>query len=172
MMNVKKSRFLGAVEQVGNALPHPAALFALFGLFTLFLSWMGTLLGWEGVHPASGETIGVVNLVSKEGLHRILLKMVDNYTGFAPLGIVMVAMLGIGIAESSGLIRAAINGMLLRAPRSAITFMVVFTGIISNMASDLGYILIIPLSGVIFHSLGRHPVAGMSAAFAGVSGGF
>jgi aminobenzoyl-glutamate transport protein len=98
--------------------------------------------------------------------------MVNNYTGFAPLGIVMVALLGIGVAESSGLIKAAINSMLVKTPAKFITFMVIFTGVISNVASDLGYILIIPLAGVIFHALGRNPLVGMSAAFAGVSGGF
>jgi aminobenzoyl-glutamate transport protein len=133
---------------------------------------MGHYLSWDAIHPATGNSIRVINLLSKEGLHRILLEMVDNYTGFAPLGIVMVAMLGIGIAESSGLIKAAINALLIKAPKNSVTFMIVLTGILSNTASDIGYILIIPLSGVIFHSLGRHPIAGMSAAFAGVSGGF
>jgi len=98
--------------------------------------------------------------------------MVDNYTGFAPLGIVMVALLGIGVAESSGLMKTAINLMVIKAPKSMITFIIVFTGVMSNVASDLGYILIIPMAGVIFHSLGRHPIAGIAAAFAGVSGGF
>ncbi len=166
------NRFISIVEKGGNALPHPAALFAIFGIITLFVSLFGFLSGWQGVNPASGETIQIVNLLSVEGLHRILLSMVDNYTGFAPLGIVMVAMLGIGVAESSGLIKTAVNALLLKAPRKSVTFMIVFTGIMSNMASDLGYILIIPLAGVIYHSLGRHPIAGMSAAFAGVSGGF
>lgn len=168
----KKISFLTSLEKMGNKLPHPAALFGIFALTTLLISLLGNLLGWSGIHPATGESITIVNLISKEGLHRILLEMVDNYTGFAPLGIVMVAMLGIGIAESSGLIKAAINNLLIKAPKNSITFMIVFTGILSNIASDLGYILIIPLAGVIFHSLGRNPLAGMSAAFAGVSGGF
>jgi aminobenzoyl-glutamate transport protein len=166
------NRFIGIIEKGGNALPHPAVLFAIFAIITLVISAIGYALGWHGVNPADGTTINVVNLVSTEGLHRIILEMVDNYTGFAPLGIVMVAMLGIGIAESSGLIKAAINALLLRAPRRSVTFMIVFTGIMSNIASDLGYLLIIPLAGVIFHTLGRHPIAGMAAAFAGVSGGF
>src|SRR5690554_8150698 len=98
--------------------------------------------------------------------------MVNSYTGVAPLGIVMVAMLGIGVAESSGLISTGVKALLVKAPAKIITMMVVFTGILSNVASDIGYILIIPLAGTIFHSLGRHPMAGMAAAFAGVSGGF
>lgn len=164
--------FFGFVERAGNALPHPALLFGLFAIITLLFSAVGGFFGWAGVHPATGETVQVVNLLSRDGIHRILLEMVSNYTDFAPLGIVMVALLGIGVAESSGLIRASINALLVKAPPKSITFMVVFTGILSNMASDLGYLLIIPLAGVIFHSLGRHPIAGMSAAFAGVSGGF
>ncbi len=171
-MKKNDNRIMKSVERIGNALPHPAALFGIFALITLLFSGIGHWLNWSGVNPANGEPIHVINLISKTGLHKILLEMVNNYTGFAPLGIVMVAMLGIGIAESSGLIRAAINALLVKAPKSSITFMVVFTGIMSNVASDLGYILIIPLAGVIFHSLGRHPIAGMSAAFAGVSGGF
>jgi aminobenzoyl-glutamate transport protein len=171
-MKKKKNNILGAVEKVGNALPHPAALFALFALTTLLLSLLGHYLQWQGFNPGNGETVKIVNLLSRYGLHRILLEMVDSYTGFAPLGIVMVAMLGIGIAESSGLIKASINLLLIKAPRNSITFLIVFTGILSNIASDLGYILIIPLAGIIFHSLGRHPIAGMAAAFAGVSGGF
>ncbi len=174
----KKSRgrffqqFLNVVERGGNALPHPASLFAILALLALLFSLIGYHLGWHAVHPATSETVNTVNLLSKEGLHRILLGMVDNYTGFAPLGIVMVALLGIGIAESSGLINAAIRLLVFKAPRRLITFVVVLAGILSNMASDLGYVLIIPMAGIIFHSLGRHPIAGMAAAFAGVSGGF
>lgn len=166
------NKFITVVEKGGNALPHPAALFGIIALITLVISAIGSYLGWQGVNPASGETIKVINLLSVEGLHRILLEMVNNYTGFAPLGIVMVAMLGIGIAESSGLIKAAINALMIRAPKKWVTFIIVFAGVMSNTAADLGYLVIIPLAGVIFHSLGRNPLAGMSAAFAGVSGGF
>jgi aminobenzoyl-glutamate transport protein len=116
LKNINTKILLG-VEKVGNALPHPAALFGLFALFTLLISALGFYLQWSGLHPATGETILVVNLLSKEGLHRILLEMVDNYTGFAPLGIVMVALLGIGVAESSGLIRVTINALLVKAPK-------------------------------------------------------
>lgn len=172
ILNNSLNRFISIVERGGNALPHPAALFGILALLVLVVSLIGYLLNWHGINPANGETITVINLVSVEGLHRILLGMVENYVGFAPLGIVMVAMLGIGVAESSGLIKSAINALLVRAPRHWVTFIIVFSGIMSNIASDLGYLVIIPLAGVIFHSLGRHPVAGMSAAFAGVSGGF
>ncbi|MBC7124459.1 MAG: AbgT family transporter [Bacteroidales bacterium] len=113
-MNEKRKRsfsdkVLHGIEVAGNALPHPAALFGLFGLVTILFSYIGFLLDWQGVNPANGETVRIINLLSKEGLHRIILGMVDNYTGFAPLGIVMVAMLGLGVAESSGLVKAGIN---------------------------------------------------------------
>jgi aminobenzoyl-glutamate transport protein len=165
-------RFLHFVEVGGNALPHPASIFGLLALTVLIFSWLGAWFGWTARHPATGEIVSVVNLLSKEGIHRILLQLVDNYTSFAPLGIVMVALLGIGMAEGSGLISAAIRLLVLRAPKRLITFVIVMSGILSNTASDLGYVLIIPMAGIIFHALGRHPIAGMAAAFAGVSGGF
>jgi len=165
-------KLLNWTERVGNALPHPATLFALFALAALLLSGLGHLLGWEVIHPGTKELVRPVNLLSHDGVHRILLEMVDNFTGFAPLGIVLVAMLGIGIAEHSGLIHALIRLLVLNAPAKLLTFVVVFAGIISNMAADVGYVLLIPLAGVIFLAVGRHPVAGMAAAFAGVSGGF
>ena len=163
---------LNWTERAGNALPHPATLFAIFALSVLVVSYIGHLLGWEVIHPGTGETVTPVNLLSREGIHRILIEMVDNYTGFAPLGIVMVAMLGIGIAEKSGLVHALIRLLVLNSPRHLLTFVLVFSGIISNVASDIGYVLLIPMAGVIFMAVGRHPIAGMAAAFAGVSGGF
>jgi aminobenzoyl-glutamate transport protein len=171
----KKSFFdiiLDWTERIGNALPHPATLFALFALAALLLSALGAFMGWEVIHPGTKELIRPVNLLSHDGIHRILLEMVDNFTGFAPLGIVLVAMLGIGIAEHSGLINAIIRLLVLNSPKHLLTFVLVFSGIISNTASDVGYVLLIPLAGVIFMAVGRHPVAGMAAAFAGVSGGF
>jgi len=176
---VKSKKFTGILKQilnwterVGNALPHPATLFALFALAALLLSAVGYFLQWEVIHPGTKEIVRPVNLLSHNGIHRILTEMVDNFTGFAPLGIVLVAMLGIGIAEQSGLINAVIRILVLNARGRLLTFAVVFTGILSNIASDVGYVLLIPLAGVIFLAVGRHPVAGMAAAFAGVSGGF
>jgi len=165
-------RFLNITEKVGNALPHPATLFALFALATLMFRGIAYWAGWSAVHPATGERVDVINLLSREGFHRILLELVDNFTGFAPLGIVLVAMLGIGIAEGSGLIGAVIRLLVLSAPRKILTFVLVFSGIVSNIASDVGYVLLIPLAGIIFKAIGRHPITGMAAAFAGVSGGF
>lgn len=165
-------KMLNWTERAGNALPHPGTLFALFALLTLILSAVGAYIGWEVIHPGTKEIIRPVNLLSHDGIHRILLEMVDNFTGFAPLGIVMVAMLGIGIAEQSGLISAVIRLLVLNSHKHLLTFIIVFSGILSNVASDVGYVLLIPLAGVIFIAVGRHPIAGMAAAFAGVSGGF
>lgn len=169
---LKNFNFLGWVEKAGNKLPHPATLFLSMALLAILFSWIADALDWEAIHPATQEIIKPFSLLSREGIHRILEEMVTNFTGFAPLGIVIVAMLGIGIAESSGLIGAVIRLLVMKSPKRIITFVLVFAGVLSNTASDIGYVLLIPLAGAIFHSFGRHPIAGMAAAFAGVSGGF
>ena len=165
-------RFLTIIEKVGNALPHPATLFALFALGVVIISGIASLFNIEVIHPGTGETIRPVSLLSIEGLHRILTSMVTNFTGFAPLGTVLVAMLGIGIAEGSGLIGSSLRLLVIKAPKKLLTFAIVFTGVLSNTASEVGYVLLVPLAAVIFLAVGRHPLAGLAAAFAGVSGGY
>lgn len=165
-------RFLGVVEGVGNALPHPATLFAILAGLVIVLSWIFTRFDLNVAHPATGEMIRPVNLLSVHGLHRILTEMITNFTGFAPLGTVLVAMLGIGVAESSGLIGTGLRLLVLSAPRGLLTFVIVTAGVLSNTASEIGYVLLVPLGAVIFQAVGRHPVAGLAAAFAGVSGGY
>lgn len=165
-------RFLGSVERIGNMLPHPATLFAGFALLVVIASWIASLFDLSVIHPGTGETITTVNLVSKEGLNLILSKMVTNFTSFAPLGTVLVSLLGIGIAEGSGLIGAILRKIVLAAPKRMLTFVIVFAGILSNTASEVGYVLLVPLAAVIFQAAGRHPIAGLAAAFAGVSGGY
>ena len=165
-------RFLDVVERGGNALPHPATLFALLALLVVVASWFASLAGLAVQHPTTGATVTAVNLLSLEGLHRILTSLVTNFTSFAPLGTVLVALIGIGVAEHSGLIGAALRKLVLASPRSLLTPIVVFAGVMSNMASEIGYVLLIPLAGLIFKSAGRHPIVGMAAAFAGVSGGY
>ena len=166
------SRGLGAVEYMGNALPHPATLFAIFAVLVLACSWLFSWLGLVAVHPKDGSTVKIVNMVSVDGLHWILENTIKNYVGFAPLGTVMVALLGIGVAEKSGLIGTVLRLMVHMAPRRLLTFVIVLSGVMSNMASDVGYVLLVPLGAIIFLSVGRHPIAGLAAAFAGVSGGF
>ena len=165
-------RGLELIELAGNALPHPATLFLVMALAVIVVSGIAAAAGLSAVNPASGETVEVVSLLSVAGLHRILEDMVVNFTGFAPLGTVFVAMLGIGIAESSGFISAALRLLVLSAPKRLLTFVVVFAGVLSNTASEVGYVLLVPLAGTLFLAVRRHPLAGMAAAFAGVSGGY
>ncbi|MCF8241676.1 MAG: AbgT family transporter [Melioribacteraceae bacterium] len=173
-MNKKSffDRFLGLIEKVGNALPHPATLFFLFAAGVVILSGIMSLFDLSVKHPGTGETVEVFNLMSIEGIHLILTEMITNFTGFAPLGTVLVSMLGIGIAESSGLIGTALRLLVISAPKKLLTFVLVFAGILSNTASEVGYVLLVPLGAIIFLAVGRHPIAGMAAAFAGVSGGY
>ncbi|MCK4548430.1 MAG: AbgT family transporter [Candidatus Eisenbacteria sp.] len=166
------SGFLSTVERAGNALPHPATLFALFALGIIVLSRVFAELGLSAVNPRDGALIQPVSLLSRDGLHWILEHLIVNFTGFAPLGTVLVAMLGIGVAESSGLIATSLRLLVHAAPRRLLTFVIVLSGVMSNMASDVGYVLLLPLGAIIFLSVGRHPIAGLAAAFAGVSGGF
>ncbi len=163
---------LGAIERVGNKLPHPAILFAIFAGAIIFLSWIVSLAGVTVTHPGTGKSVEAFNLMSTEGLHMILRNMVTNFTSFAPLGTVLVALLGIGIAEASGLMSTGLRLLVISAPKKLLTFAIVFAGILSNTASEVGYVVLVPLGGMIFLAVGRNPIAGIAAAFAGVSGGY
>jgi len=163
---------LTTIERVGNALPHPGTLFAALAGMIIVLSWLLSKLGLSAISPQDGSIIEPINLISRGGLHWILENTIRNYTGFAPLGTVLVAMLGIGVAEKSGLIGVGLKMLVHAAPRRLLTFVIVLAGVMSNMASDVGYVLLVPLGAIIFMSVGRHPIAGLAAAFAGVSGGF
>jgi aminobenzoyl-glutamate transport protein len=163
---------LSWIERAGNRLPDPALLFVI----ALFVTWGASALlsgtsfsipGADGV-----QTREVVNQLSGDSLATFLANMVKTFTGFHPLGVVLVALLGVGVAESSGFINAALKRMLSFTPTSFLTPMLIFVAIISHTAADAGYVLVIPLGGVIFYAAGRHPLAGIAAAFAGVSGGF
>jgi aminobenzoyl-glutamate transport protein len=165
-------RALGVVERAGNALPHPATLFLMATLAVMLASALVATLGWTVTHPSTGKPVAALNLVSVEGLHRLLTSLVSNFTGFAPLGTVLVAMLGIAVAEGAGLIAAALKLLVLSAPRRLLTMTIVFAGILSNTGGEVGYVLLLPLSALAFAAVGRHPLAGLAAAFAGVSGGY
>ncbi len=174
------TRFLDTVEWLGNLLPHPVTLFALFALLVVVGSGVAAYFDFSAIDPrpegAAGRSadgiIRVVSLFSVDGLQRIIANLVTNFTNFPPLGVVLVALLGVSIAEHSGLISAAMRGLVMGASKRMVTVTIVFAGIISNTASELGYVVLIPMAAVIFHSLGRHPLAGLAAAFAGVSGGY
>ncbi|MDB4793993.1 AbgT family transporter [Pirellulaceae bacterium] len=173
--SVKKTaivRFLDGVEWLGNKLPDPALLF-LGGMLTV---WVFSLL-LSGVEftetlPNRSDPIQIVNLLSLERLAIFLSTMVEVFVGFHPLGVVLVALLGVGVAEKSGFINAILKSMLNVTPRSLLTPMLILVAIISHTAADAGYVLVIPIGGAMFYAAGRHPLAGIAAAFAGVSGGF
>ncbi len=165
-------RFLDRVERLGNALPHPALMFLLLAGAVIVLSAVVSGMDLTAAHPVSGETLTPVNLLSAHGLRSLLTDMVKNYTGFAPLGTVLVAMLGFGIAEKSGLLSTLLRLVVLKAPRALLVPAVLLAGVMSHTGGDVGYVLLIPLAGLVFHSAGLNPVAGIAICFAGVSGGF
>jgi len=173
-------KFLNVIEKGGNALPHPATLFGILALLMIVISGIGAALGWsvefEGINRKTMQMENMViqtkSLMSAEGINYIFTSMVKNFTGFAPLGTVLVAIIGIGVCERSGLMAILLKKTALSTPKKMVTVMVVFLGIMSNVASDAGYVVLPPLAALIFLSFGRHPLAGLAAAFAGVSGGF
>lgn len=172
------NRWLNIIELIGNKLPHPIILFALFSVATILISALCSALGFS----ATGEmivdgklqetTISTVSLLTREGLTYILTNAVKNFTSYAPLGLVLVSMIGVGIAEQSGLIHTLLKYAVKITPAKLITPAVVFLGVMSNVSGDAGYIILIPLGAMIFRAYGRHPMAGFAAAFAGVSGGY
>ncbi len=178
--STRMTRFLRVVEALGNALPHPVTLFFIFCIIIVLLSG---LLGWlevavldprpEGAKGrAANGMIEVVSLLNAEGFRMIVLNLVTNFTSFVPLGTVLVALLGVGVAERSGLLTAVVRSMVMNASPKIVTVTIVFAGIISNTASEMGYVVLVPLAAIVYMSLGRHPLAGLAAAFAGVSGGY
>lgn len=176
MKKEKNKGFLGFVERVGNALPHPAIIFLILSVIVIIVSYFVALAGVEVVYYDARSqqqvTLRAVNMLSAEGLRYIFSNAAKNFTGFAPLGTVLVAMLGVGVAENSGLIGAALRKLLNNVPKVLLTSVVVFAGIMSNVASDAGYVVVIPLGAIVFAGSKRHPIAGLAAAFAGVSAGF
>ncbi len=178
-MEKKTGRFAGIVlktldlvEKYGNRLPQPVTLFVILIGIVLLASVILASLNVSVTHPGTGNRIVAINLLSGEGINKMLTQMVKTFTDFPPLGLVLVVMLGIGVAERSGLIAAALKAFVASVPARLITFSIVTAGQLSSLAADAGYVVLIPLGAVIFHSMGRHPIAGLAAAFAGVSGGF
>jgi len=165
-------KFLNGIETLGNKLPDPAMLF----FFLLIIVWVFSAIlspfDFGEVHPLTGAELQVQNQLTGDSLAAFLASMVRTFVLFAPLGIVLVAMLGVGVAEHSGWIDAGLKKLLGFTPASFLTPMLILIAIVSHTAADAGYVLVIPLGGVIFYAAGRHPLAGIAAAFAGVSGGF
>ena len=165
-------RFLNTIERVGNKLPDPAIIF-LFALLVVWVfSWLLSGVDFSALDPRTGAPIIINDLLTGDALANFLSTMVTTFTGFAPLGVVLVAMMCVGVAEHSGFINTAIKLMLRRTPAFLLTPVMILVAIVSHTATDAGYVLVIPLAGVIYFAMGRHPLAGIAAAFAGVSGGF
>ena len=165
-------RFLDIIERAGNRLPDPAILFFLLMITVWILSAILSPFDFGETDPRTGETLRIINLLSGTQMASFLANMTETFITFAPLGVVLLAMLGVGAAEHSGYINAALKYILGFTPRSLLTPMLILVAIVSHTAADAGYVLVIPLGGVIFYAAGRHPLAGIAAAFAGVSGGF
>lgn len=168
--------FLDGIEKIGNRLPHPVTLFALFALAVIIISEISSRAGltvdFYDAKSKAQKTVEAVSLLNAEGLRYMINSATQNFTSFHPLGTVLVAMLGVGVAEGTGLINASLKKLVLSTPKKLITAVVVFAGVMSNIASDAGYVVLVPLGAIVFLSFKRHPLAGLAAAFAGVSGGF
>ena len=171
---------LGAIERVGNKLPHPGTIFVIFCAIIIAVSAimakMGVSVTYTGLDRSTMEikemTATVVSLLTPEGIRYMFTSAVKNFTSFAPLGTVLVALLGVGVAEGTGLIGTLLTKLVTSTPKRLITVVVVFAGVMSSIASDAGYVVLVPLGAIVFLSFGRHPMAGLAAAFAGVSGGY
>ncbi len=166
------NKALDFIEKKGNKLPDPAILFFSLMIGIWIISALLSNVTFDVIDPRSQAPIEVINLLSGTSLAAFLSNMVTTFTGFAPLGIVLVAMLGVGVAEHAGFINAGLKSMLSITPKALLTPMLILVAIVSHTATDAGYVLVIPLGGVIFYAAGRHPLSGIAAAFAGVSGGF
>jgi aminobenzoyl-glutamate transport protein len=163
---------LGAIERVGNRLPDPASLFLIAIIILIALSVLLAGMGVSATHPANGKEVAAVSLLSAENIRRLFTDMPTIFASFPPLAMVLLVMMGVGVAEKTGLIGASLGALVRAMPKSLLTFTVIFAGVQSSLATDAGYVVLIPLAGLMFHSVGRHPVAGIAAAFAGVAAGF
>ena len=165
-------RVLNWIERVGNKLPDPALLF----VFALVATWIASkILGGTKFSVPTRAGVSdreIKDQLTGDSLADFMSNMVETFTGFHPLGVVLVALLGVGVAEASGFINAGIKKMLGFTPKKLLTPMLILVAIVSHTAADAGYVLVIPIGGVLFYAAGRHPLAGIAAAFAGVSGGF
>jgi aminobenzoyl-glutamate transport protein len=172
--------FLATVERVGNMVPHPAIIFFILIGIVIVLSaifgLMGTTVTYEGYDAALGDiveqTTSVRSLLAPDGIRFMLTSPVANFLGFTGVGVILVAMIGVGLAEESGLIATLVRKLVAAAPRSIFTFMIVMVGVLSSIAADAGYLVLVPLAAAAFHSLGRHPLAGLAAGFSGVAAVF
>ncbi|HRE42429.1 MAG TPA: AbgT family transporter [Terricaulis sp.] len=169
---------LGWIERTGNKLPDPVFIFFWLMAILVLFSVAASMLGLSALHPTQVDEAGnpvvisAASLIAPENIRRLLVEMPQTFTHFHPLGYVLVVMLGAGVAERSGLFAAAMRQGVRGAPTFLLTPVVAFVAMMGNLAADAAYVVLIPLAGVLYAAAGRHPVAGIAAAFAGVSGGF
>ena len=173
-------RVLDVVERVGNKVPHPAVIFVALILLVILLSHALYLAGvsvtYEAINPETHEleevTRSVRSLLLGDGIRFMYADLIPNFMAFTGMGVIIVAMLGVGVAEASGLIGALIRKLVLIASPKALTYILVFVGIMSSIAADAGYLVLVPLAAAAFASVGRNPLAGLAASFAGVAAVF
>ncbi|GAK02258.1 aminobenzoyl-glutamate transport protein [Geomicrobium sp. JCM 19037] len=168
----KSLKFLNTIERIGNKLPEPLMIFVILIAAVIGLS---TILDWAGMsvlHPQDGELLEIRSLLSGEGIEYMVTSLVDNFVGFAPLGVVLTLMIGIGLAERVGLLESLIKTLMLSVPAWLVPYMVFFTGNFATVASDAAFLIVPPLAGMIYYTLGRHPVAGIITGFVGASSGY
>ena len=168
-MNEKKRGIWNGIERFGNKLPHPVYIFIILTIVVFVISGLCGNIVFP--HPNTGEEQYIMNLMSKEGLIWLLQSMVENFVTFSPLGMTLVAMLGIGIAEETGLVTTVIKSSIAGAPKVLVTAVVLFVGIMGSLAGSATFVIIPPLGAMIFKGMGRHPIAGLAAGFAGVAAG-
>lgn len=168
----KKHSFLDWVEKTGNRIPHPFILFSILTLSVIIISAICNVIGLEILDPVSGKMIGIKNLLSSEGILFILKNLIKNFTGFAPLGLVLVMTLGIGLAEKVGFVSSLMRNTILNSSPKIITFMIMMIGICGNIASDAAIVVIPVISAFIFLSLNKHPLAGIAIGYAATTAGF
>ena len=169
---------LGWIERTGNRLPDPAFIFLYLIGALVIVSILADLAGISALHPTqktddgAAAVIGATSLLAPDNISRLWVEMPTTFTHFHPLGYVLVVMLGAGIAERTGLFAAAMRSAVKGAPKFLLTPMVAFVAMMGNLAADAAYVVLIPLAAVLYAAAGRHPIAGITASFAGVSGGF
>ncbi len=160
---------LAKIESTVNKLPHPIYIFMILSAFIIFVSYFTE--GTELVHPGTGKTVVLKSLASAEGFRWMLSSMIPNFVKFRPLGFVLVMMLGLGLAEETGYVKAFLRNAIVGAPKELVTAIVIFAGIMGNLAGSGAFVIVPPLGGLIFLGMKRNPLAGIAAGFAGVSAG-
>ncbi|MDY5839492.1 MAG: SLC13 family permease [Corynebacterium camporealensis] len=164
--------FLGTIEKIGNKLPDPFWLFVILAGIVAISSWLGSIAGMQAEDPETGEPVYVESLLTGENISRMVTDAVENFTSFPPLGVILAVMLGVAVAEQSGLLSALVRAMVARVKPGMLTFVVALTGVTGSVASDAIYVILIPLGAMAFHAVGRSPIVGAMVAFAASSAGF